>query len=343
MARGPRPSGGAITIRAVAERAGVSPMTVSNVLNESKPVRPTTREVVLKAVQELGYVPNAAARELATARSSRIGVLYFDTSHTFVSAMLAGALSAAARTGAQVIAKQCDSFAIENTGPALLALVAEGANGILIYPPISGILTGTETMARLGVPVCVIAQGDPLPDMDVIGLDEVGAARAMTEYLLDRGHRRIGFLTGDLEHASTLKRLEGYETALRARGVEVDRELVAQADYRFEGAAAVTPTLLDLANPPTAIFASNDDMAAGVSLVVHQRGLKVPQDIAIAGFDDSFFATRIWPQLTTIRQDVAAMSERATQILIARHREGRAHGPPQAERLPFKLIERQST
>ena len=343
MARGPRPSGGAITIRAVAERAGVSAMTVSYVLNESKPVRPTTRAAVLKAVTELGYVPNAAARALATASSTRIGVLYFDTSHTFVSAMLAGALSAAARTGAQVIAKQCDSFAIENTGPALLALVQEGANGILIYPPISGILSGTETMAKLGAPVCVIAQGDALPDMDTVGLDEVGAARAMTEYLLQRGHRRIGFLTGDLEHASALKRLEGYKAALQAGGIDIDPALIVQADYRFEGGAAVTHQLLDLADRPTAIFASNDDMAAGVSLVVHQRGLKVPQDIAIAGFDDSFFATRIWPQLTTIRQDVAAMSERATQILIARHREGRVHAPPRAERLPFQLIERQST
>lgn len=344
MARGPRPSGAAITIRAVAERAGVSSMTVSYVLNESKPVRPTTRAAVLNAVAELGYIPNAAARELATARSTRIGVLYFDTSHTFVSAMLAGALSAAARTGAQVIARQCASFAIENTGPALLSLVQEGANGILIYPPISGILTGTETMARLGVPVCVIAQGDPLPDMDTVGLDEVGAAQGMTAYLLARGHRRIGFLTGDLEHASALKRLEGYKAALREHGVEVDPALIAQADYRFEGGAAATHQLLDLPRRPTAIFASNDDMAAAAVAVAHRQGLDVPRDITVVGFDDTALATTVWPPLTTIRQPVAEMSRDAV-LMLAEAMRLEAEGKPAViarELMDFALVRRQS-
>lgn len=343
LARGQRPSGGAVTIRAVADRAGVSPMTVSNVLNGAKPVREATRAAVLRAVEELGYVPNPAARDLATARTTRIGVLFFDVAHTFVSAMLVGALNTAARAGAQIIIRQCSSFELRETGPALAALVREGANGILIYPPICDTLTGTEAMARLGVPVGVIAQGDPLPDMDTIGLDEVGAARAMTEYLLDRGHRRIGFIAGDYAHPSAAKRVEGYEAALRARGIDVDPSLIQKADYRFEGGAAATHPLLDRPDRPTAIFAGNDDMAAGVSLVAHQRGLRVPQDVAIAGFDDSFFAARVWPQLTTIRQDVTAMSQRATELLIARHRNGDLASPPRAERMPFELIERQST
>jgi LacI family transcriptional regulator len=317
-------------------------MTVSNVLNAAKPVREATRQAVLKAVEDLGYVPNAAARDLATAGSTRIGVLYFNVAHTFVSAMLVGALNVAARSGAQIIARQCDSFEFEDTAPALAALARAGANGILIYPPICNTLSGTDFMARLGVPVCVVAQGDPLPDMDTVGLDEIGAARTMTEYLLARGHRRIGLVAGDFKHPSASKRVDGYEAALRAHGIEVDPALIAVADYRFEGGAAATHVLLDLAEPPTAIFASNDDMAAGVSLVAHQRGLRVPQDLAIAGFDDSFFATRVWPQLTTLRQDVTAMSERATELLIARHRSGDTASPPRSERLPYEVIERQS-
>lgn len=342
MARTPRKSGLAVTMQAVADRAGVSAMTVSHVINGTKKLREETREAVLAAVEALGYVPNVAARALASAQSTRIGIVYRNAQNAFLSAMLVGTLNAAARLGAQVIIRKCDSFTLDDATQAVSSLLRSGANAILLAPPYSELLTGTPFCAGLKVPVAAIAHGGALPDMDSIGIDERAAARAMTDHLIAQGHRRIGFVTGPSSHSAAARRLEGYRGALADHGIAPDDSLIATGDFSFESGLVAAAMLIDRADRPEAIFASNDDMAAAVSLIAHQRGLAIPQDLAVAGFDDAPIAVKIWPPLTTVRQEIEAMAERATETIVARHRAGGAPDHMLTEQLGFTVIRRES-
>jgi LacI family transcriptional regulator len=343
LMRSSRRSRQSVTIQSVADRAGVSPMTVSHVLNGTKAVRETTRATVMAAVEELGYVPNAAARSLASARSTRIGIVYRNAQNAFLSAMLVGALNAAARAGVQIILRQCDDLSAAAALEAVSALVRSGANAILLAPPYSEMLSGSAAIAGLDVPMAAIACGRALTDMDCVGVDEKGAAMAITTHLLERGYRRVGFVMGASIHSGSKARFEGYGAALAQHGLAIDPALVAMGDFSFESGLAAGATLLDLPEPPDAIFASNDDMAAGVILSAHRRGLRIPQDVAVAGFDDAPIAVKIWPPLTTVRQDIDMMAAQATDWLIARHREDpRMDKAPMATWLPHRVILRES-
>lgn len=341
--RSSRRSRQSVTIASVADAAGVSPMTVSHVINGTKSVRDTTRAAVMKAVEELGYVPNAAARSLASARTTRIGIVYRNAQNAFLSAMLVGGLNAAARAGVQIIIRKCDDLSSASAIEAVTGLVRSGANAILLAPPYSEMLSGTPTLASLKVPMAAIACGRPLTDMDSIGIDEKGAAMAMTRHLLDKGYRRIGFVMGASIHSGSKARFEGYGAALAERGLSIDPALIAMGDFTFESGLSAGAALLDLPQPPDAIFASNDDMAAGVVLSAHRRGLRIPQDVAVAGFDDAPIAVKIWPPLTTVRQEIDMMAAQATDWLVARHRDdAEMNKPPLAQWLPYKIIERES-
>lgn len=332
-----------ITIQSVADAAGVSAMTVSHVLNGTKSVRAATRASVLQAVEQLGYIPNAAARSLASARTPRIGIVYRNAQNAFLCAMLVGTLSAAARAGAQIIIRKCDDLNAEAAMEAVKSLVRSGASAILLAPPYNEMLSGNPDMARLGVPVATIACGRELNDMDVVGIDEHGAAMAMTDHLLERGYRRIAFVLGSAAHASSKARFEGYGAALAARGMAVDQTLVVQGDFTFESGLAAGAALLDKDRRPDAIFACNDDMAAGVMLSAHRRGLRIPLDIAVAGFDDTPIAVKIWPPLTTVRQDIDLMAAQATNWLVERHRDGEAERPFTIQWHPYQIVQREST
>jgi len=338
-----RRSGQSITIQSVADHAGVSPMTVSHVLNGTKSVRETTKAAVLQSVETLGYVPNAAARSLASARSPRIGIVYRNAQNAFLSAMLVGALNAAARAGAQIIIRKCDDLAAASAVEAVGALVRSGASAILLAPPYNEMLSGDPAIAALGVPMAALACGRALADMDVVGIDERAAACDMTLHLLDRGYRRIGFVMGAATHSASKARFEGYGAALAERGLAVDPALIAPGDFTFETGLSAGAALLDLPQPPDAIFASNDDMAAGVIMAAHRRGLRIPQDVAIAGFDDAPIAVKIWPPLTTIRQHVDVMAAQATDWLVERHRDSDAALPPRTHWHGYELVTREST
>ncbi|USQ98059.1 LacI family DNA-binding transcriptional regulator [Caulobacter sp. RL271] len=339
-----------MTIQAVAARANVSAMTVSHVLNGTKRVREETRHAVLDAVKTLGYVPNKAARQLASANAIQIGIVYRNAENEFLSAMLVGCLNAAANLGAQVLLRKCDTLEVDDAMEAVDWLVRGGANALLLNPPYCELLSDAGVTDRIDVPISAIAQGDPLPGIDCVGVDERAAACDMTTHLIERGHRRIGFVTGPQGQMATRARLDGYRLACAKHGIEIDPELIAAGNYSFGSGLAAGEALLNLRTPPTAIFASNDDMAAGVSLVAHQRGLKIPEDLAIAGFDDAPIAAKIWPPLSTVRQDVEALARRGVEMLVDRHRaklgkarETVAIEDARAERKRHQVIARGST
>lgn len=315
-------------------------MTVSHVVNGTKNVREDTRAAVLAAVEELGYLPNAAARALASATTTRIGLVYQNAQNAFLSAVLVGTLNAASRLGAQVIIRKCDAPTMTEATSAIRALVRSGANAILLAPPYCELVSGSPMAVELQVPLAAIAYGDPLPDMVSFGIDDVAAAREMTAMLIEGGHRRIGFVTGPASHAASAARLAGYRETLAAHGIDSDPALIRVGDFTFESGLPAAAALLDLPVPPSAVFASNDDMAAAVNSVAHRRGLRVPADLAICGFDDAPIAVKIWPPLTTVRHRVDLMAEHATEALIAT-----LHGAPLGSdrRFNYAVIVREST
>jgi LacI family transcriptional regulator len=288
-------------------------MSVSNVIN-GRNVRPATREAVLRAIEELDYTPNVAARALASATITRIGLLYHSAESAFVSALLVGALDAASRFGAQLLIRRFDEA--RSLADILFDMVAGGANALILPAPHCEAISGTGLVERLKVPVIALCSGDELPDMSSVRVDDVAAARDMTLYLIGLGHRRIGFIRGARNHVISRTRFEGYRLALAEHGVGFDPDLVVDGDLTFESGLTATEQLLSLRAPPTAIFASNDDMAAAVISVAHRRDIRVPDQLSVVGFDDSPISRKIWPPLTTIRQPIVDMTAMAVESVI---------------------------
>jgi len=179
-------------------------------------------------------------------------------------------------------------------------------------------------------------------NVSTIGIDERGAARTMTEHLLALGHRRIAFIKGRETHASSAFRLEGFLQALAAAGRTCHDELIEKGLFTYQSGIAATERLLALGRPPTAIFASNDDMAAGAIAAAHRRGIDVPRDLSVCGFDDSPLATTIWPELTTIRQPTAELTERAFAMILEEISNRSGDAAPRSTQLDHLLVARAS-
>lgn len=341
MGRAPRRSSNVVTMADVAARAGVSTMTVSNVINDTGRVSAATTEKVRAAIDALGYVPDPSAKRLASAGATRLGIIYKKSRSAFVSEVLISALDAASARGVQVLTVDCDEDDVQAIEAALTGLVRQGAQSLLLLPPFAERVTGRPIVAEIGVPFAAIGTGRALSDMITVRIDERAAAAAMTEFLIDHGHRRIGFVAGPSSHSGSIARQEGYEAALAAHGIAVDPAIVATGDYNFDSGLAAARILLERPDPPSAIFAANDEMAAAVAWVAHSLGLRLPQELAVAGFDDSPIATRVFPALSAIRQPVAAIATRAAERLIGAMRDSAADETDIL--FDFELVPRQST
>jgi LacI family transcriptional regulator len=330
------------TISDVARRAGVSPMTVSRVINGENNVRPTTREVVNAAITALNYAPNSAARSLAGAGRHRIGLLYSNPSAGFLSEFLVGGLDQASRSDVQLTVEKCDigDHEIEVTRH----LIEVGIDGVILPPPLCDSSAVLDLLAAAGVPAVLVAPGRPLAGTFAVTIDDHRAAFEMTRHIVALGHRRIGFIAGDPNQIASANRLEGYRAALTAAGLAADDALVRQGLFTYKSGLDAAEGLLDLDAVPTAIFASNDDMAAATIAVAHRRGFDVPGDLTVCGFDDTILATAIWPELTTIHQPIADMSRAAVELLVTAIRRPHRADPDETSHrlLDFTLIRRQS-
>jgi len=329
-------------MHAVAKHAGVSPMSVSNVINGRR-VLPQTREAVLQAIADLDYTPNAAARALASAAPVRIGLLYNNPESAFVSALLVGALDAATRFGAQLMIRRIEDPNDIALRDALSAMVAGGANALLLPAPYCEAASGTGWIDRLNVPLIALSSGSELPDMSSVRIDDVAAAREMTGYLIGLGHRRIGFVRGAKSHFISRTRYEGYRDALQAHGIALEAGLVVEGDLTFDSGLHAAESLLALPMPPSAIFASNDDMAAAVISVALRRNIAVPEQLSVAGFDDSPISRTIWPAITTIRQPIVEMTAIALESLIEAIGKPLERHEPTTRHVDFSLVIRGST
>ena len=344
MTRISRRSRGSVTIQDVARAAGVSAMTVSRVINGEPNVRDTTREAVRAAIAELNYSPNAAARSLAAGEATHIGLLYANPSAAYLSQFLIGALEAARRAGCHLIVESCESENADEQAEATRAFATTNVEGVILPPPLSESHAVLAELEAADIPVVTVAMGFPRKESLNVRIDDYAAAREMTIYLLDLGHRRIGFIKGHPNHIASHERARGFISAFSEFGLDPRDALIEQGYFTFRSGLVAAERLLARASPPTAIFASNDDMAAAAVSVVHRRGLSVPGDVSVAGFDDTLIATTIWPELTTVRQPIAAMAEAALELLLSNLRTLRAGGHTRSGEtvLSHELIIRES-
>lgn len=330
------------TISDVARHAGVSPMTVSRVINGEPNVRPATRDAVNAAISALSYAPSRAARSLAGAEEIRIGLLYSNPSAAYLSEFLVGGLDQASRANVQLVVEKCEPGA--QAAQAAAHLAGGRIDGMLLPPPLCDAPDVIEAVAEADLPAVGVATGSPAPTISAVSIDDYRAAFAMTEHLTALGHRRIGFVTGNPNQTASARRLAGYKDAIKAAGLEVLDELIAPGLFSYRSGLDAAESLLGLEDPPSAIFSSNDDMAAACVAVAHRRGLDVPSDLTVCGFDDTALATTIWPELTTIHQPITDMVRAAVELLVREIRARRNGTPdaPQHVTLDFTLVRRQS-
>jgi LacI family transcriptional regulator len=333
----------AATIYDVARRVGVSPMTVSRVVNGESNVREATRAAVQKAMRELQFRPNKAARSLAGATEIRIGLIYNNPSVAYFTEFLMGALEGAGHNGAQLVV---DKSKIGDPAAALAAvhtLVKGGINGLILTAPMSESAELIAELKGLGIAIVGIATGSFTGDITCVGIDDFRASYDMTKYLIGLGHKRIGFIKGHPSHSSSRLRFAGFEAAIRDAGAKVEKPRVAQGYYSYRSGMMAAEELLSGKTLPTAIFASNDDMASGVMSVAHRKGLDVPKDLSVVGIDDTS-ASSLWPALTTVRQPIFDIASTAVEGLTQTLNDLRAGRVSECHNtvFPHVLVERES-
>ncbi|EQB34180.1 hypothetical protein M529_00780 [Sphingobium ummariense RL-3] len=317
-------------------------MTVSRVINREQVVRPETREKVEAAITALNYAPSAAARSLAGGDETRIGLLYSNPSASYLSEFLVGSLDQAARFGVHLVVEKWDEKT--SVAAAVDHLRRGRLDGVILPPPLCDMTEMIAALDDAGIAAVAVATGRDPDDVSVVNIDDRGAAYAMTRHLIALGHHRIGFIKGNPNQTASDQRFRGYLDALAQSGIAQDDALVAQGYFTYRSGLDAAEQILELPNAPTAIFASNDDMAAATVAIAHRNGLDVPGDLTVCGFDDTSLATTIWPELTTIRQPISAMSRAAVDVLIEqiKARKGKTKVSPGHLMLDYELIRRQS-
>jgi len=328
------------TINDVARLSGVSKKTVSRVINRSPLLSEATRERVQQVIDELGYVPNPQARALALGRNFLIGLIHDNPNSQMVLGVQQGILDALHGTDFELVVRPVDRRSPAMLDDVRAFLERQRLFGVVLLPPISE----NDALARL----CeesgcrYTRMGSAMLDLPerMVASDDQEAVRGAVDFLVAQGHRRIGFVEGPQGFRSAKERRLGFESALAAAGLSLSKAHAAQGDYTFASGLDAGRKLLDRTPRPTAIFASNDEMAAGVLHAARQMGLNVPEDLSIIGFDDTAIAAHIWPPLTTVRWPILQMAYSAAVKLIGDPAGG--DGPAEQARFPSALIQRAS-
>lgn len=300
-------------MRDVAERAGVSPATVSRVLNGAATVQPEYRDRVLRVIEELGYRPNRLASNLRRQKAEIIGVVVSDIENPHFSQMVRAVEDAAYRQGYRVLLCNTDETA-EKQRSYLEVLAAERVLGVIIAPSDPG---GAEIgeLLDLGIPVVAFDRAVKDPRADAVIGDNVAGARRATEYLIQAGHKNIGLVSGSGGVETGAGRLAGYEAAMRESGL---KPRPAYGGFRIEEGRAATGQLLVEDIPLTALVVNNNLMTIGALQAIRDHSLRVPQDIALVAIDDPFWAEFVEPPLTTLAQPVRKMADAAVELLFER-------------------------
>jgi LacI family transcriptional regulator len=306
-----------VTIRDVANQSGVSPMTVSRVINGSERVRPETRRRVEEAIAELGYVPSRLARGLSRRRTGTLAMIVPDVANPFFTAVVRGAEDVARRAAYRAIL--CDTRAdLSVERDAIEELIAHRVEGIVIAPVSDRSKEHLERLARFGVPYVLVDRTVRGVEADAVVGDNAGGAQRLVEHLISLGHRRIGFIVEGDDVSTARDRRRGYESALTAADIPLDPALVVEAAVDPRGGADGMGRLLGLDDTPTAVFTVNNLVAVGAIEAVRSAGMEVPDDIALVCFDDIEYASRLYPFLTAMEQPAETFGTLSTQLLVER-------------------------
>ncbi len=322
-------------IRDVAALAGVAVKTVSRVLNGHPYVSAETKARVDEAMLALDFRPSVAARILSGAKSNQIALIYDNHSPFYMFQIQTGCWEYCKAHGIRLLAQPVD-VADPQVGEQVRGLVTEThVDGIILSSPVTDCDPVLRALESMDIPFVRISPGTNHALTSSVFMDDAQAADDMTTHLINFGHRRIGFIKGHPNHMASDDRLNGYRRGLSRAGISYDAALVCEGEFDFESGVRAAEQFLAMDDRPTAIFASNDDMAAGVLAVAHDRGISLPDQLSVAGFDDTTLARTVWPPLTTIHQPMAELARTATEILIA-------GGDINHRRLPHTLVERAS-
>lgn len=304
------------TIDDVAALAGVSIKTVSRVVNNEPNVRPATREKVEAAIASLDYRPNLSARSLAGNRSYLLGLVYGQPGAHYVLDIQEGVLEICRPQGYELVVHPANHRDPELINDVSELILEKRVDGVMLTPPISDNMDVINKLKHMGIPFVRVAPTEEKHLSPYVETNDAEASYDMTCQLIAMGHTRIGFICGHPDHRAITLRYEGYKAALVENQIPIHEALVEFGDNSFESGEGCGRRLLQAKQRPTAIFAANDDMAAGVMMAAHQLGLEIPAQLSVAGFDDTPVAHQIWPSLTTIRQPIRQMAKKATDLLL---------------------------
>jgi LacI family transcriptional regulator len=328
------------TIRDVARLANVSVATVSNALNSSDRVSPELLARVRAAVEKLSFTPHAGARSLRKRSSGLLGLVVGDITNPFFSDLFEAVEAAAAASGYLVVL--CNSSERSEREEAHLKMLrTQRIDGLILAPTGAASMNRAALLAQLEVPIVLVDRAMDGLGYDAVVLDNRKAGFEATNHLIARSHRRIGLVNGPEIVRTAADRLQGYREALLSAGLSFDPALVRDAGFQERPAYDALSGLMDLAEPPTAIFATNNLMTIGVVTALADRGLSCPEDLSLVGIDDLPWADAVLPRLTTIAQPVRAMGETALTLLAERIA-GTRLGPGTTTVLAPRLVVRRS-
>lgn len=311
-----------VTITDVARHAGVSMKSVSRVINNEPSVRPALKLKVDRAIEELGFRPNFAARALAAGRSYSLGVLFDNPSASYTLQILNGAYVACQASGYQVVIQHIDTATGDVRKRMDDMLRNSRLDGMIVTPPACD---SPEILAALDarrLPYVLVAPNGEHSAVPTVRANDRAGVYELVRHLWDLGHRRFGLINGPAHHGATRWRREAFLAALEERRSPQADVVTAEGEFTFLSGVGAGLQLLRREHPPTAIFAENDDMAAGVFTAAAQLGIRIPDQLSVAGFDDSWIAQSVWPELTTLRQPIGEMAEEATRLLLKFRSEG---------------------
>ena len=328
---------GRATIRDVSRIAEVSIKTVSRVMNNQDYVSAETRARVEQVMAQLSFQPSSAARALAGRRSHQIAVICDNPSPWYVYEVQYGIRVRCQQNRVRMIAQPYDRGSPTLLDDILSLVDQVHPDGLVLTPPACDDAQVLQELMLRQVPFVRIQPGIRPGISCSASIDNEQAARDVAGHLLELGHTRIAMIVGDLGYMSSERRLRGFLTALEHAGVHVPPQYIRVGFFDFASGVAAAEFLLALPEPPTAIFASNDDMAAGVLATAHRQGIEVPGRLSVVGFDDTPFASIVWPALTTIRQPVRLLAEAAADLLLNPPEQ------PEDRMIPHELVVRQST
>lgn len=310
------------TINDVARASGVSKKTVSRVINDSPLVTESTREKVQSVIKELKFTPDPQARALASSQSFLIGVVYDNPNALYIDYVQRGVIDVCRSAGYELVVHPA-SFNSDTMVDDVMAFVHRlKPDGIILLSPISQRDDLVEELKLAGCHYIRLASSNIDDSAHLVMSHDQSGAKKIVTHLIDLGHKDIAFITGPNHYKSTIERKAGYLSALEEKGIDPVPDFILEGAYTYESGISCAKKLLSGEHVPTAIFAGNDEMACGVIKEAMQRGLKVPEDISVAGFDDSIIASRVFPNLTTVHRSASLMGKLAAEKIIASLKSG---------------------